>query len=98
MTPEQVVPDSSPRGADLVPILLESFGLTEREVGIVTVLARGSTTKEIAAELSLSAHTVRDHVKAIFDKVGVNSRGAIARVFTGHLLDGCHAAVTHRAS
>jgi predicted transcriptional regulator len=39
-------------------------------------------TAEIADELFLSAHTVRDHVKAIFAKVGVSSRGElVARLF-----------------
>jgi DNA-binding CsgD family transcriptional regulator len=82
------------RAADLMPILLQSYGLTEREVEIVLLLARGLSTKAIAAELSLSAHTVHDHVKTIFDKAGVNSRGElVARVFSEHLLDGFHAAV-----
>jgi DNA-binding NarL/FixJ family response regulator len=75
-----------------------SVVLTEREVEIVLLLARGLGTKDIAAELSLSAHTVRDHVKTIFDKAGVNSRGElVARVFSEHLLDGFHAAV-HRVN
>jgi len=84
------------RPADLTPLLLESHGLTEREVEIVTFLARGLATKEIAAELTISAHTVRDHVKAIFTKVSVNSRGElVARLFAEHLFEGFHAAV-HR--
>ena len=62
------------------------------------LLARGLTTKDIAAELSLSPHTVRDHVKAIFEKAGVNSLGElVANLFNEHLLDGFEASV-HRAS
>jgi DNA-binding NarL/FixJ family response regulator len=84
------------RAGDLYPILLESYGLTDREVEIVLLLARGLATKEIAAELSLSAHTVRDHVKTIYSKAGVNSRGTlVARLFFEHLLDSFHGAV-HR--
>ncbi len=85
------------RAADLTPILLEAYDLTEREIDIVVHLARGLATKEIAAELSISPHTVRDHVKAIFTKTGFTSRGElVARVFSDHLLDGFHAAV-HRS-
>jgi DNA-binding CsgD family transcriptional regulator len=62
---------------ELLPILLEGHGLTERETEIVLELARGKVTKEIAARLCISTHTVRDHVKAIFEKVGVNSRGEL---------------------
>ncbi|NNC79251.1 MAG: hypothetical protein HKN94_03770 [Acidimicrobiales bacterium] len=84
------------RAADLTPILLEAYGLTEREIDIVVHLARGLSTKEIASELSISPHTVRDHVKAIFTKTGFSSRGElVARVFSDHLLDGFHTAV-HR--
>lgn len=85
------------RAADLTPILLEAYGLTEREIEIVVYLARGLATKEIATELVISPHTVRDHVKAIFTKTGFTTRGElVARVFSDHLLDGFHAAV-HRS-
>jgi DNA-binding NarL/FixJ family response regulator len=86
------------RAADLTPILLEAYGLTEREIDIVIHLARGLATKEIAGELSISPHTVRDHVKAIFTKTGFSTRGElVARVFSDHLLDGFHAAVHRNA-
>ncbi len=85
------------RAADLTPIVLEAYGLTEREIEIVIQLARGLATKEIAAELSISPHTVRDHVKAIFTKTGFRTRGElVAWAFSDHLLDGFHAAV-HRS-
>lgn len=78
--------------------LLESHGLTQREVEIVILLARGLATKDVAAELTLSPHTVRDHIKTIFEKTGVNSRGElVARLFAEHLLEAFHAAV-HRVS
>jgi DNA-binding NarL/FixJ family response regulator len=84
------------RPADLAPILLESYNLTPREIDIVLLLARGQATKEIATELSLSSHTVRDHVKSIFDKTGVTSRGElVARLFSEHLLDGFRDALRH---
>ncbi len=86
------------RASDLTPILLESYGLTDREVEIVLLLARGLATKEIAAELSLSTHTVRDHIKSIFHKTDVGSRGElVANLFARHLLEDFHSAV-HRVS
>lgn len=61
----------------VAPILVEAYGLTDRERDITRLIARGSGTAEIAAELHLSPHTVRDHVKAILTKVGVSSRGEL---------------------
>lgn len=73
--------------SDLVPLLLSSYGLSKRETEIVLSLCRGLGTKEIAAELGISSHTVRDHLKVIFVKAGVNSRGElVARLFTDQIL------------
>jgi DNA-binding CsgD family transcriptional regulator len=84
------------RASDLVPILLESYGLTHRETEVVTLVARGLSTKEIAAELCISAHTVNDHIKIIFTKCAVSSRGElVARLFADHLYESYYQAVTH---
>jgi DNA-binding CsgD family transcriptional regulator len=86
------------RPDDLVRILLESYALTARETDIVLWLCRGLSTKEIAAELMISTHTVRDHVKAIYDKAGVSSRGElVADLFASHVLDRFHETVEHLA-
>ncbi len=83
------------RPNDLARILLDSYGLTHRETDIVLLLARGMSAKEIAAELALSPHTVRDHVKAIYEKAGVNSRGElVAALFSNHVIHWLHSAVT----
>jgi DNA-binding NarL/FixJ family response regulator len=77
------------RPADLVPILLESYGLTPRESEVVPLLARGLSTKDIATELCISRHTVNDHMKLIFAKCGVTSRGElVAKLFSEHIMDG----------
>jgi DNA-binding CsgD family transcriptional regulator len=68
--------------AEIAPIIVQAYDLTDREQQITHLIARGAGTAEIADELFLSPHTVRDHVKAIFAKVGVSSRGElVARLF-----------------
>jgi DNA-binding NarL/FixJ family response regulator len=51
-------------------------GLTEREAEILTLIARGLTNPEIAAQLFLSSHTVKTHINRIFAKTGSRDRAA----------------------
>ncbi|GGT74596.1 helix-turn-helix transcriptional regulator [Actinomadura citrea] len=63
----------------------EACGLSDRELEITLAVARGLTSGEIAQALFISVHTVRDHIKAIFKKVGVSRRGElIASLFADH--------------
>src|SRR5699024_6996127 len=65
------------------PVLARACGLTEREQEIAQLIARGAGTAQIADALFLSAHTVRDHVKSLLQKVGVCSRGElVATLYT----------------
>ena len=48
--------------------------LTKREEEVVRLLAEGLQNREIAQELNLSNHTVKNYMFRIFDKVGVSSR------------------------
>lgn len=48
--------------------------LTEKEVAILTDLAKGFRYKEVARLHGISPHTVADHVKSIYRKLAVNSR------------------------
>jgi DNA-binding NarL/FixJ family response regulator len=54
------------------------YGLTARELQIVTRVAGGCTNIDIAKELSLSERTVKHHLTSIFDKVGVSTRLELA--------------------
>jgi len=51
-------------------------GLTQREVEILGMIARGMTNPEIAAQLFLSHHTVKTHISRIFAKTGSRDRAA----------------------
>ena len=84
------------KSAEVAPIIIEAYGLTPREREVVRAIARGSSTPEIAAELYLSAHTVRDYIKSVFDKVGVNSRAElVAKLFAEHYVDSFHETAVH---
>lgn len=48
--------------------------LTEKEVAVLTDLAKGFRYKEVARLHGISPHTVADHVKSIYRKLAVNSR------------------------
>ncbi len=48
--------------------------LTDRELEVLRLLARGNTNMAISHRLSISPHTVKSHVIHIFNKLGVNDR------------------------
>ncbi|GII52747.1 helix-turn-helix transcriptional regulator [Planotetraspora thailandica] len=82
--PVSVVIEPATSG-QIVPIIVEAYSLTPREREVTECVARGHSTTEIARRLHLSPHTVRDHLKAVFAKVDVSSRGAlVAKLFGEH--------------
>jgi DNA-binding NarL/FixJ family response regulator len=69
--------------AEIAPLMMQAYQLTKREQEVTQCVLRGWSTTEIAAKLHISANTVQDHLKAIFEKVDVSSRGELAaRIFT----------------
>jgi DNA-binding CsgD family transcriptional regulator len=71
--------------ARLAPLLMTAYGLTAREREVTRAVLRGDTTAEIAVALQVSGHTVQQHLKNIFEKVGVRSRRElVARIFFAH--------------
>ncbi|MFL6173150.1 MAG: LuxR C-terminal-related transcriptional regulator [Marmoricola sp.] len=66
-----IEPSTSSERMDL---FARAHGLSERETEVVTLIAVGLETKEIAAQLFLSEHTVNDHVKAVLAKCSARTR------------------------
>jgi two-component system nitrate/nitrite response regulator NarL len=56
----------------------KDYGLTRREVDIITKIASGRSNKEVGEEFAISERTVKHHLTNIFGKVGVSSRLQLA--------------------
>jgi DNA-binding CsgD family transcriptional regulator len=70
------------RAPELAELIADAYGLTARERRVTELVAQGLSTAAIAAQLFLSTYTVQDHLKAIFEKLDVSSRGElVARLF-----------------
>ena len=53
---------------------ISTLGLSDRERSVLELMASGSTNPEIAEELNLSKHTVKEHTSAVYRKLGVRNR------------------------
>ena len=62
------------------------FGLTQRELEIVTLVVAGYSNPDIAQRFSISLQTVKHHVTNIFDKTGVSNRLELALFAVNHQL------------
>ena len=71
VTIEQISP------AERMELFVRAVGLSAREAELVHLLWAGSSTREAAAVMVLSPHTVGDHLKSVFAKTGCRSRGEL---------------------
>ncbi len=62
------------------------YGLTDRQMEIVTAIVAGSSNRVIAESLGISEDTVKQHLTSIFDKCGVSSRVELAMFAVHHRL------------
>lgn len=61
-------------------------GLSEREVGVLRLMAAGKSNREIAASLFISPNTVANHVRSILAKTGTVNRTEAAQYANRHRL------------
>ena len=67
---------------EVAPCVLQAYALTTREQQVAALVLKGLSTEDIAARLCISALTVQQHLKAIFDKADVRSRRElVAQIF-----------------
>ena len=67
---------------EIAPLIAQACALSERESEVCLLILRGLSTTQMSARLHISTYTVQDHLKAIFDKVGVRSRRQlVGRIF-----------------
>jgi DNA-binding CsgD family transcriptional regulator len=63
--------------ASVVEGTLRALGLSAREREVAALVLQGHSTKAIASALVISPWTAQDHLKAIYEKVGVSSRSEL---------------------
>ena len=64
----------------------KTFGLTPRELDVVTSIVEGCSNRDIARQYKLSEETVKRHLSNIFDKTGVSTRLELALFAIAHQL------------
>jgi len=69
-----------PGPGDVASLILDSHGVTSSQARVVALVLRGYSTKQIVAQLAISQYTVQEHLRAVFDKLGVRSRQELAAV------------------
>jgi HD-GYP domain-containing protein (c-di-GMP phosphodiesterase class II) len=85
---DAVLSAAAGRSASSRPKRTHPAGLSEREIEVLRLLARGLPDKEIARALVVSARTVHHHVEHIYNKLGVSTRAAATLFAMQHeLLD-----------
>ncbi|HEV2092401.1 MAG TPA: LuxR C-terminal-related transcriptional regulator [Rubrobacter sp.] len=64
---------------ELLPFSMSAYGLSPREEELAKLVLRGLSTARISRALFISEHTVQNHLRSVFEKVGVRSRGELVK-------------------
>jgi predicted ATPase/DNA-binding CsgD family transcriptional regulator len=91
MTPEQAIAalqraEMPQQGLSAKPSATYPAGLTQREVEVLRLVAKGLTIGQIAEQLMISFHTANAHVRSIYNKLEVTSRSTATRYAIEHHL------------
>ncbi len=63
--------------AEVAPTVMTGYRLTRREQAVTRLVCQGLSTRQISDRLYLTVDTVQDHLKSIFARTGVHSRGEL---------------------
>ncbi len=72
--PTIVVTIEEASASDRIELFGRAFGLSAREYELLGLLATGNDTRSMARQMSLSEHTIQDHLKSIFAKTSAHDR------------------------
>ena len=61
----------------------QKYNITNREIDVIKLVAKGKINKEIANELNIANHTVKKHLQNTFEKVGVNNKIELLKKLEG---------------
>ena len=75
------------RPAEVSAMLVDAYGLTRRQRDVLGLLLLGRSMTQIAHSLGISEHTVHDHRKAIYRRIGVSSRSELAGLLQAEQYD-----------
>jgi DNA-binding CsgD family transcriptional regulator len=69
--------------AEVFDVTCHACALTRRERELAGHVVRGRSTQQIAQCMDITGYTVKDHLKSVFRKVGVRTRGDLTRTLAG---------------
>lgn len=76
---ETMIIIESTKPEELLPFSMTAYGLSPREEELVKLVVLGLSTTRISQILFVSEHTVQNHLRSVFEKVGVRSRGELVK-------------------
>jgi len=67
--------------------LREFYGLSKGQGRVIACMLRGTNIDDTAKELHISINTIRSHLRAVYDKLGVNNKSELFRLLSMTLVN-----------